>query len=257
MAKAIFDIAGKLDILFRIARAGNKTFTFLDADEAEYSLDGLVFELNVKELPDSAANVFQLTDGSGLTIGTNTIAIAVDEEQTDIPERLYFWELYETVGKKTWLCGTAYFISRDPSENDATTATVRLDPDTITVTISGGGGTTIIGGAYADQSTILGEGTEEDPFYIPEGLYDAYGVGEVIAREGLLRVWDNTENKFPDSGGSGEDGAIERHNLFIGEGVGAWEILTGHGSEQVVDGMEFRAKIDAPGQDPANWWVKG
>jgi hypothetical protein len=170
MAKAIFDIAGKLDLLFRIARVGNKTFTFVDADSVAYSLSGLTFQLNVKELPSSSTNVFQLTSGSGLTIGSNTIAIAVTEVQTALTEKLYYWELYETSVKKTWLCGNCYFISRDPSsESDATTVTVSLDPDTITVTISGGTSTAGTRPGYADwdasgnlmptDSDALGSGT--------------------------------------------------------------------------------------------------
>jgi hypothetical protein len=137
MSKAIFDIAGKLELLFRIARIGNKTFTFLDVNESAYSLSGLTFQLNVKQLPSSSTNLFQLTSGSGLTIGSNTIDITVSETQSDLPEKLCYWELYETVGKKTWLCGNCYFISRDPSsETEATTVTVNLDPDEVTVTIS-------------------------------------------------------------------------------------------------------------------------
>jgi hypothetical protein len=137
MSKAIFDIAGKLDLLFRIARVGSKTFTFVDSNGDAYSLSGLTFQLNIKQRPSSTTNLFQLTSGSGLTIGASSIEIDVTELQTDLPEVLCYWELYETVGKKTWLCGSANFISRDPSsENDATTVTVNLDPDTVTVTIS-------------------------------------------------------------------------------------------------------------------------
>jgi hypothetical protein len=257
MAAANFDPAGKLDLVFRVARAGAKTLNFVDTNGEAFSLSGRVFQFNLKEKANNDENVFQLLDGDGLTVGASSIVIEVDEEETAIRPKTYYWELYETVGKKTWLCGNAYFISRDPSsENDALTATVRLDPDTITVTISNPVSTSEAGETQtSDQETILGDGLET-PFYVADGQFDTYGAAEVVAKEGLLREWDNTQNKFPDSGGSGTAGAIERHNRFIGVGVGNWEILTGQGSEQVVDGMEFIAKIDAPGQTPANWWVK-
>jgi hypothetical protein len=264
MAKAIFDIAGKLDLLFRIARIGSKTFTFVDADAAPYSLSGLVFELNIKENPGDVEPVFQLTDGDGLTLGDNTIQVDVDATQTDLPEKLYFWELYETTTTKTWLCGSAYFISRDPSsENDATEVTVRTEPDVITVTISGVSSTSGSSETQtSDQLTILGDGLET-PYYVAGNQFDAYGAADVVAKEGLLREWDNTENKFPDSGGSGvdedgiPDGSIERHNRFIGTGTGAWVVRVGGPTEDVNEGAEFIAKIDDPGNDPANWWFRG
>jgi hypothetical protein len=264
MAKAIFDIAGKLDLLFRIARVGSKTLSFVDSEGVAYPLDGFEFQLNIKERPSSAENLIELTDGSGLTVNASSIEIEVDEEDTDQTEKLKFWELYETVNKKTWLCGNCYFISRDPSsENDAVTVTVRLDPDTITVTISNPASTSEGGETQtSDQITILGDGLET-PYYVAGGQFDAYGAADVVAREGLLREWDNTENKFPDSGGSGldeegnPDGSIERHNRFIGTGTGAWVVRVGGPSEDVNEGAEFIAKIDEPGNDPANWWFRG
>jgi hypothetical protein len=258
MAKAIFDIAGKLDLLFRIARVGSKTLTFVDSESVAYPLDGFEFQLNIKERPSSVENLIELTSGSGLTIGTNSIEIDVDEEDTAQTEKLKFWELYETVNKKTWLCGNCYFISRDPSsENDAVTVTVRLDPDTITVTISGSVGTSESAEVQeSDQVTILGDGLET-PYYVAGEQFDSYGAAAVVAKEGLLREWDNTQNKFPDSGGSGTAGAIERHNRFIGTGVGAWVVRTSGPTEDVNEGAEFIAKIDAPGQTPANWWFRG
>jgi hypothetical protein len=260
MSKARFDIAGELDLEFRIARAGSILLTFVDIDGAPFVLDDYDHELNIRENALDEENIITLTDGDGLTYDSNTILVEVDEEETNLPEKLYYWELYETTTKKTWLCRNAYFISRDPSNTSGEiTATVNTGTTEITVTISaaiieGGSESTTL---YFDPETIDGDGTEETPYTVRADIYESAGAAEVVAKEGLLREWDNTENKFPDSGGSGTDGAIESHNRFVGVGVGNWEILTGHGSEQVVDGMEFIAKIDAPGQTPANWWVKG
>jgi hypothetical protein len=178
MAKAIFDIAGKLDLLFRIARVGSKTLSFVDSDDVAYPLDGLEFELNVKERPSSETDLFQLTSGAGLTVGTSSIEIEVDETQTDLPEKLCFWELYETVNKKTWLCGNCYFISRDPSsEDDALTATVRLEPDTITVTISNPVSASESETYTSDQETILGDGVDT-PWYVAGEQFDNYGAAQ-------------------------------------------------------------------------------
>lgn len=75
---------------------------------------------------------------------------------------------------------------------------------------------------------------------------------KTVINTNALREWDNTQNKFPDSGGSGVAGAIGQHNWFIGNGVGAWDI-SGNGSEPVPDGMIFIARIANPGQAPSNW----
>ncbi len=76
---------------------------------------------------------------------------------------------------------------------------------------------------------------------------------KTAVNQNALRDWDNTQNKFPDSGGSGTAGAIKKNNWFIGSGIGNWETGTGLGSEQVNDGAIFIARVDNPGQTPANW----
>jgi hypothetical protein len=305
MTKLIFDIAGELDLVFRIARTGNKTLNFVDTAQVAYPLAGNTYELRVKETENSEDNVFTLTDGEGLTVGTSSIGITVDAIQTNLKRKIYYWELYETVNEQTWLCGNAYFLKRKPvNDSDSTTVTVQLNTDeVITVVISGTPGaasapvkfygdiTTLLEGSTpvgylamvsdaSDDENVtdgwglynyLGGGLTNlanyrliaTEFPIPEGTYDAYGSAAVVAKEGILREWDNTQDKFPDDGGSGVDvdgnldGSIERHNRFIGTGVGTWVLRTGGDPEEAIDGAEFIAKVDNPGQDPANWWYRG
>jgi hypothetical protein len=76
---------------------------------------------------------------------------------------------------------------------------------------------------------------------------------KTVVNQNALREWDNTLNKFPDAGGSGTAGAIMKHNWFIGNGVGNWEVVTGQGAQAVPDGTMFMARIDNPGNTPANW----
>ena len=65
--------------------------------------------------------------------------------------------------------------------------------------------------------------------------------------------WDNTEDKFPDAGGSGPSGVVKKWDCFDGVGVGSWEVVTGDGAELIPDGTFFIARVDNPGQDPDNW----
>lgn len=74
-----------------------------------------------------------------------------------------------------------------------------------------------------------------------------------VINANALREWDNTQNKFPDAGGSGTAGAIAKHNWFVGNGLGSWEVVTGQGAQDVPDGTIFVARVDTPGQDPDNW----
>jgi hypothetical protein len=135
MAQAVFDIAEKLDLYFRIARDGSKTFTFTSGGSS-YSVAGITWELNIK-VRGASTNTLQLTSGSGLTISTNTITVAVTAAQTTIAERLYYWELYDVTNKKTWLCGNAHFTSKEPADlSDSTSVTVNTDPDTVAIAVS-------------------------------------------------------------------------------------------------------------------------
>lgn len=65
--------------------------------------------------------------------------------------------------------------------------------------------------------------------------------------------WDNTENKFPDSGGTAEDGSIRKWDRFVGRGEGNWTVVTAVGNQDVHDKSIFIALADNPGQDPENW----
>jgi hypothetical protein len=137
--QATFDPSAILNLYFRISRAGSKKLIFLDEDAEAYSIAASTFVLNVKTSPGASTNVFQLTEVSGLTkggVGNNELTIAVTEIQSALSDNLYYWELYNTTTKKTWLSGNAYFYHQinDQLTSD-TEVTIELD-STVTVTIS-------------------------------------------------------------------------------------------------------------------------
>jgi len=137
---ANFDIAGRLDLNFRAARAGSKLFTFLNAASAAYDVSDIPFVLNVKSNEHATTNLFQLTVGSGLAIDENEMTVTVTETQSNVAKEFNYWELYNPTDKQTWLCGSAYFIKREPKDSDdSITVTVNLEPDEVTVTISSSG----------------------------------------------------------------------------------------------------------------------
>jgi hypothetical protein len=137
--QATFDPSGILNLHFRIARAGSKKLIFLDANADPYSISSGTFQLNIKTHAGASTNVIQLTEGSGLTKGgasNNELTITFTEVQTNISETRYYWELYNTVTKKTWLSGGAYFYqSINEQLTSETEVTIELD-STVTVTIN-------------------------------------------------------------------------------------------------------------------------
>jgi hypothetical protein len=133
-----FDPSARLDLFFRIGRSGSKKLIFVDDEEEAYSIAAGAFQLNIKTAPGVSTNVIQLTEASGLTkggAGNNELTIAITDVQSTIAENLYYYELYNTVTKKTWLSGNAHFYNSisEPVNSD-TTVTIELD-STVTITI--------------------------------------------------------------------------------------------------------------------------
>jgi len=103
--------------------------TFLDSLGAPYDLTGITFE-------------FRAAFIASLVVSTNTITISILETEP-VSRESYFWEIVNTVTKKTWLCGTAYFTSDNSSEvEDTGPITIELNGELVQITIieSGGSG---------------------------------------------------------------------------------------------------------------------
>jgi hypothetical protein len=179
MAQAIFDIAEELDLYFRTARAQDKTFEFEDTAGDPYTISGITWNLNFKTYAGASTNVLQLTSGSGLTISTSSIVIALTEVQSDLPRDMYYWELYDATNKETWLCGNAHFTKGKPANlSDSTSVTINLIPDIVRITITGGGN------------------------------------GDVSATWRHCGNVDLSGNTYPTTGGTGTSGAIQAYNTF-------------------------------------------
>jgi hypothetical protein len=135
------DSAGSLALYFRKGMPSvPKTFSFFNEDETDYDLSALEFEMNFKDEEHSATNLFRLINGDGLTINENNITFEVSAARSLLGKDFTWWELRETTTNRTWLCKKgAYFFYGDPVEfSDTTEVTVRLQGDTVNVTISTG-----------------------------------------------------------------------------------------------------------------------
>jgi len=136
------DPAKNLDLYFRKRRAGSKEFIFKNSDGTNHNL----------------TDTFEFRSGFpvDLTVLDNKITFDIDEEQSDTKNDSYFWELVNTVTKRTWLCGTSYLTQGNSAEEDEQiTITIDLEGETVEVTINEAGS---------------GEGTEHF-----KGTWDASG----------------------------------------------------------------------------------
>jgi hypothetical protein len=152
------DSAASLSLYFRKGRESvPKTFSVFDEADDAYSLAGLNFQMNFKTHENAATNLFQLTDGAGLTVGASTISFQVTAAQSIIPTKeIIWWELKETTTNRTWVAKHgAYFFYGDPKETtDITEITVKLSADIIRLTITSGEGGTGGGITEVDGGTI-------------------------------------------------------------------------------------------------------
>lgn len=134
-----FDPSAPLNLYFRIARSGSKKLVFKNTDETPYDISGGTWLLRIKNSAQSSTNVLQLSSGSGLTIGgddNNEMTISVTETTSNLPEKIYYWELFNDTTNVTWLCGDCYFYSGVTNNNDSTTEiTVDLGETTVEITV--------------------------------------------------------------------------------------------------------------------------
>ena len=106
---ATFDPSRRLDLYFRIRRNGSKAFVFTYQDEDPVSLTYFEFEFIIKDSPGSRADILRLDLSSGLSITDNSLIVSITDEDSNVNEGEYYWELYRPDIGKTYLSGKAFF----------------------------------------------------------------------------------------------------------------------------------------------------
>lgn len=184
-----FDPSANETIKFRCNRNGSKKFIFLLAsDSTAWDLSTKNFQAFVKVKPQSANHLIDLTASVG-GIGNNELTLSITNLQSDVDPFDYYFELYESVSKKTWISAVARFVNGPDDQVDDTdeTISVVLDGDDVVISVaeSGGSGLATV---TTDTVTIIGDGsvgtpliavTISDADLIPAGDYtfvlgDAY-----------------------------------------------------------------------------------
>lgn len=139
-----FNPARKLNLYFRISRAGTKTFTFVDGSGVAVNISGFQFALYVKDCEGDKLNKIALTVGSGLTVsgaGNNVLTAALTVANTAVNEGEYYFELYKGSTSKTYLSGKAFAHNGkyDGVESDSENIIIDDAGTNVTIQISDGG----------------------------------------------------------------------------------------------------------------------
>lgn len=120
---------------FRINRDGLATFDFGTLNLSTYTV-----VVNFKYRKNDTTNVLQLTSGSGLTVGTFTVAMAMSKSNSVLfTERTFFWEMVRTKTslEKDWFTGDAIFhYGKFDLGTTAQTVTLLESGSSVTVAIS-------------------------------------------------------------------------------------------------------------------------
>lgn len=146
-----------------------KILTFVNADGSPYNISGKGFELPVKKMPGTTANLFKLTEGDGLTIegaGENKLRIEVNATRAGVTKQdnVFFGTLYSSVEDHTWLNGDWEFHNgKYDGVTESDTITIAENGDNITITVSGEQSISVL--TQTTTATIT-----------PDGIYDAYAL---------------------------------------------------------------------------------
>ncbi len=136
-----FSPAEKLDLYFRIGRAGTKQFDFLNSSGGPLDISTFDFSLLIKYHQGALLNKISLTVGSGLTVGgsgNSRLTAALTTSNTILNEGEFYWELYKGSTSKTFLSGKAFahYGKYDGIESDSVTYTINDNGSIIQIQVS-------------------------------------------------------------------------------------------------------------------------
>jgi hypothetical protein len=137
------DPSRRLDLYFRIKRAGTKKFIFVDADGAPINISTHDYALYIKEYAGARTNTIALTIGSGMAVGgagSNELTATFTAVNTNVKEGEYYVELYKGLTSKTYTTGKAFAHNGvfDGVSNESETLTISDESDTVTITVTDG-----------------------------------------------------------------------------------------------------------------------
>lgn len=184
--KATFDPARELELFFRCNRNGSKDFVFLDSDGLPYSLIYEDVEFNIYRNQGDKKVLIQL----GVSYANNIVSTSITDDQSNINEGKYYWELYRPYLGKTWVTGYAHFhngvFDGDDSDGESVSIVVSDSGDVVQITVNGdrstrnhyyditffGASADATNNAAAINSAILSASLDENAIvWVPKGVF--------------------------------------------------------------------------------------
>lgn len=147
MALITFDPSKQSTVYFRCNRAGSKKFIFKNSDTlAAYSLSGKVFKAFIKETPQSVNTKIDLTCTVG-GAGSNELTVTITSAQAAIKAKDYYFELWETTEKITYINAIAPFTNGvfDGIDDTDENILIQLSGNDVIIYLTVGGGASASG----------------------------------------------------------------------------------------------------------------
>ena len=141
MAQITFDPSQQSTIWFRCARNGSKKFVFKNTDGTPFSLSGKTFAAFIKETSHSTAVKISLNTVIG-GAGNNELTVSITSAQSNIKAKDYYFELWDTTAKITYINGISPFTNGvfDGVDDSVDNITIQLSGGDVQIYISNGGG---------------------------------------------------------------------------------------------------------------------
>lgn len=191
--KASFDPSRIVNLYFRVARNGSQVIVFKKSDGTPYEINAINFKFFIKQTPQAANSVMVLEEGTGLAIvDDSTLVISVNEDDTNLRAKAYYYELLNETEGKTWLSGKAFFHEGefDDKEEDDVQVTVKTQGTPITLIIQSGtsGGSSGPAFMFWNFSTSPGNAfpTDKTKIYIADD--------DTVYPKDTYFVWHPTQN---------------------------------------------------------------
>lgn len=149
MAQISFDPARKLNLYFRVARDGSKTFSFVDTNGADYDISGHSFEIQIKYKSTFSDNVISLANGDLTRPNNYSFTVPMTVLKSTVAATEYYWQLNVTLpdtSARTWLTGSAIFHNGEfDGVTETTSFTIDESGAAVTITINEAGGDMLLG----------------------------------------------------------------------------------------------------------------
>lgn len=163
-----------------------KVLTFVNADGSAHAITGKDWKLPVKKTPSAVDDLFELSEGDGLTVfgdDDNKLRIEVTAERSSVAKMyaVFFGRLFSETEDHTWLNGDWEFHNgKYDGVTETDTITISEDGEDVLITVSQEGISQAELDAAISAATTLTISTQTSTATLTPGSFDAYELTDQI-----------------------------------------------------------------------------